>query len=215
MNRFYAWATDDEEAPALAISHPAPAPPPASAPQILVPAAVPQQLVLPQPPSQVYPSGFGPVPAPAYAAHGAYAPPQQSILVAVPGYGVGGIKPVEFQAPPAQTCVIVKRDAESGDIWARRMSQVPDLTAMGVVPDLSGGVDVARDYSGIPEFAAMGSYQKEGWGPNSRYYNGVTDRTAKGSVNAGVGRHGDSIEGVRSSSSRSLGTGAPGYDGSF
>lgn len=73
---------------------------------------------------------------------------------------------------PMQTAMLVKPDGSYPDMYAAFVESLPDLTG-GKSP---AKVD-AMKLTGRPEHAAMKS-----WEPTTRYYNGETDLSAKGTI---------------------------------
>jgi hypothetical protein len=89
----------------------------------------------------------------------------------------------------------VKEDPD--DPYVYQLAQLPDLAEQYGI-DYAQGAD-AMKMSGIPEGAEM-----KDWRDTSRYYNGVTDRTADGSIDGHVARHETSIDRVRSQAGMEL-----------
>lgn len=102
-----------------------------------------------------------------------YAPAPPPTVVHLAQGTVGGRGPVEALDPIGRTCYLVKVDSDHGDPYERLMSTKPDLakSAGHQAPD----VDAMRMTS-VPYGAEM-----KDWGPNSRYYNGVSDQNSDGS----------------------------------
>lgn len=116
-----------------------------------------------------------------------YSPPPRPVVVQIPKFTRP--EPTPARRPAARSCAVVK----GGDPnYERFVSGLPDLAEESGI-DLSEGVD-AMSLSGRPEFAEM-----RDWRPTSAYYNGVTDATARGTLDGHVGRSGESVGDIRSS----------------
>jgi hypothetical protein len=114
------------------------------------------------------------------------------VLVQVPHYGTSH-RPIQRLDPVPPSCVLVKGGQPN---WDACIASLPDLAKQAGV-DLSGGVDAVNDFAGRPEGAVMAH-----WTPNSRFYNGVTEATAKGHVDGHISAKGDSLQAVRQSSAK-------------
>lgn len=178
MGRFNNWADDGDEVP-----HQAPA-----AVQVVAPPAEPQELRVHYPPPAPVVGPRGPVHAPAPA----------PVLVQVAAYGTGP-RPIQTIPAIGDSCSIVKGGQPE---WDGVMSRFIDLAAQAGRTE-GMGIDATRDFVGVPEFAAMSQ-----WTDNARYYNGASDRTARGQVDAHLGtRYQETTSGIRSSKGTPKGTG--------
>lgn len=105
----------------------------------------------------------------------------ESKLAVSSGYSQQPVAAPRTARPNPRSCTIVKPDQE-GDAYANRMASVPEI-AVANGRDYSNGLDLVRDFAGVPQ----GDVPMERWTPGARYYNGVTDRTAKGRVEEKLG----------------------------
>lgn len=99
------------------------------------------------------------------------APPPASVQFAQASYaGRHGHPPVLIDPTPP-TCQIVKVDTSMGDPYEQHMAAVPDIAkACGVKPPETNAMEMA----GAPPGVSL-----EKWTPTARYYNGVSDLSAK------------------------------------
>lgn len=170
------WAQRTAPKTSTAPVVPARAPAPVAAPQIIVPG---------QAPPATEPVLYSPAGMPAAQLTGLYGAPQ------------GSRGPFVAIDPIMPTTVICRKDVGAPDNYAIFMRSRPDtLKANGI--DYTGGFDATKMVS-FPEGAA-----RTAWTENTRYFNGLTDKTAPSFDNHVQGRTGMTLQELRQSGTHVL-----------
>lgn len=173
--RAWASATKPQVSSVRTTTQPAPLPrAPEAPPQILMPGQVP-------PSSPVL-----------------YTPPTAPGQIALYGTPVGGTRGAFVANDPIlPTVVICKTDKGAPDNYAAFMRKQPDtLKANGI--DLTGGFDASKMVS-IPEGG-----EKRAWTENTRYWNGLTDKTGQDFNSHVASRSGMSLAELRQAGSHTI-----------